>query len=378
MSMNMNERTKQLYELFQKKRWTIGLPEDTVFSNENDIFHDSPLALGRDNEGILWAIPGHCHMGHVGMFSGDNIFNMKEKYPVNYQFQWGTAGPAYNGSYYPDGMRSRGSLWPMGLYVHPETGWFYCFFHNETTSRGFIDTSYSCYGDTVNSPPFRHIGLMVSEDQGKNFRFFKWIITSDKPSCTDLYMPDGVTKCQPSGVVSLGTGDFSVFQDRRGGYIYLTFTEHFFNMDTQEIDVTKAYIARSKIDEDGSFGPFYKLHDGKFNTPGNKGAATPIVTDAIEPYIVYYEPENCYLMFSARGTDFEAGKPCLQISVSDDMYHWSPTILLAPDRDDLVLPYNSVSNNDTSGPYNYIGNEFSLLSCHNGTDMKRFAVKIED
>ena len=112
----------------------VGNATKTVFNNDNDIYQDGTLPLYRDKDGTLWAISGHTHAGHIGMFKGTCISDLAEVYPTKMNFETGSADNAFNGIKYPEGIRSRGSVWPMGLYICPNTHRLFCFFHSRSTS----------------------------------------------------------------------------------------------------------------------------------------------------------------------------------------------------------------------------------------------------
>ena len=196
----------------------------TAFQQKVGIFQDGTVPMYRDKDGKLWTIAGMSHKGHIGMFCGTTIDDMEQLYPINTNFCVGHADYAYDRIPYPEGVKARGSMWPFGLYICPNTHRFFCFFHNESAWNG-KGTGYDAFG--LNARPnfdsdFRHIGLMHSDDEGKNWTFDRWVLTSEEPCFTEYFHPsnDG-TIGQKKGEIKVGCGDFSCYVEPDGEYIYL-------------------------------------------------------------------------------------------------------------------------------------------------------------
>ena len=107
----------------------IGDKEESPFLNKLGVYQDGTTPMYRDTDGKLWAMSGHSHMGHIGMFCGNSLDDMKEVYPIHTNFCVGHADYAFSGIRYPEGIKPRGSIWPFGLYICPNTHRFFCFFH---------------------------------------------------------------------------------------------------------------------------------------------------------------------------------------------------------------------------------------------------------
>ena len=105
----------------------IGEPYKTVFDTERGIYQDGTTPVFRDKDGKLWAMSGHTHVGHIAVFCGSRMSNLKELYPIRTNFSTGKAGEAFDCVRYPEGVLPRGSIWPMGLYICPVTHRFFCF-----------------------------------------------------------------------------------------------------------------------------------------------------------------------------------------------------------------------------------------------------------
>ena len=131
-------------KFFDQYDLTIGERLRSPFLNENNIYQDGTTPMYRDIDGTLWAMSGHSHMGHIGMFSGKNLDDLTERWPISTNFCVGHAEYAFSGIRYPEGILPRGSIWPFGLYICPNTHRFFCWFHNETGWNG-KGTAYDAY-----------------------------------------------------------------------------------------------------------------------------------------------------------------------------------------------------------------------------------------
>ena len=100
--------------LLKSKKLIVGERKTTPFVNSKDIYQDGTVPFCRDKNGKLWAISGHSHMGHIGMFSGKNLDDLKEEYPISLKFCVGHADYAFDKIAYPEGVKARGSIWPFG------------------------------------------------------------------------------------------------------------------------------------------------------------------------------------------------------------------------------------------------------------------------
>ena len=130
---------------FEHYQLEIGEQMETPFMNKNGVFQDGTTPMYRDTDGRLWAMSGHSHMGHIAMFCGTSLDDMQKMWPIETNFSIGHAEYAFLGIRYPEGILPRGSIWPFGLYICPNTHRFFCWFHNETGS-GLQDKEYDQRG----------------------------------------------------------------------------------------------------------------------------------------------------------------------------------------------------------------------------------------
>ena len=379
-------------KFFEKYDLKIGEGKESPFMNKYDVYQDGTTPMYRDTDGKLWAMSGHSHMGHIGMFSGTCLDDMKEVYPIQTNFCVGHAEHAFDGVRYPEGILPRGSMWPFGLYICPNTHRFFCWFHNETGWNG-KGTAYDAYG-LCKTPKFdsdfRHVGLMHSDDEGRNWTFDRWVLTGETVALTEMYNPGaGNVMGQKNGVIKLGSGDFCMFIEPDGEYIYILY-------DIITLDVTKttmgeawlscdAYIARTRKREDGVMGDFVKYYEGSFCEAGNFGKESMVLKDAWHPRVVYSKTENMYIMTSKPiakvmngaidGVD--ARGKVVQISTSKDLIHWSTPEIVYKDGKPWGNHYNAIiPDDDKSQPNVLTSNKFSILNNHNGTDVIRYPVEL--
>ena len=373
-------------DFLDKYTFEIGDAEDTPFTKANGIRQDGTTPMYRDTDGKLWAMSGHSHLGHIAMFSGTSVDDLEQLYPINTNFCVGHADYAFDGIRYPDGTKARGSIWPFGLYICPGTHRFFCFFHNETGWNG-KGTAYDAYGycDVPHYDfDFRHIGLMHSDDEGKNWTFDRWVITGERPAFTEGFKPTeaGIAVGQKMGKIQLGGGDFSLFVNPNDEYIYLIYNMANVDTDSGKWEECNAYIARTRKRDDGIMGDFVKYYNGAFCEPGNFGKETVIARDTWHPRIVYLEKYDTYLMSGTRlgiKDDGNFGSTLKTVlSTSSDLVNWTEQIY-APTVDGKVFGnhYVAIRPTDKTSHANVISDDdFCFLTNHNATDVKKFKTKV--
>lgn len=364
----------------------VGNATKTVFNNDNDIYQDGTLPLYRDKDGTLWAISGHTHAGHIGMFKGTCLSDLVEVYPTKMNFETGSADNAFNGIKYPEGIKSRGSVWPMGLYICPNTHRFFCFFHNETGWNG-KGTGYDAYGlcDKPNGDSdFRHIGLMVSDDEGKTWDFLRWVLTSEQVCFTKAYNPDGINVLgQENKSLSLGSGDFTLFVNERDGFMYLVYNILSFDFDEKRLSGCNVYLARTRIRNDGIMGDFVKFYDGSFSEPGNFGKETPIVENAWHARITYSENLGAYVMSSTavNSSAYEVSEfvpDYAEFRTGKTLTEWSEPITIPYKEGNCGYfgnHYVSLVSEDNVSSASELRGGVSALLCHNATDVMKYPLK---
>ena len=320
---------KQFAEQYQI---VVGEGRETPFLKRNGVRQDGTTPMYRDVDGKLWAITGHSHLGHIGMFCGTTLDDMVEKYPIQTNFCVGHADYAYCGIRYPEGIKPRGSIWPFGLYICPNTHRFFCFFHNESGWNGH-GTAYDAFGlcdkPRVDSD-FRHVGLMHSDDEGKNWTFDRWVLTANTVSLTESYNPmDNCVVGQKMGRLCLGSGDFSIYVEPDGEYIYLFYSMIYVNTETGVWEDCDGYVARTRKRTDGVMGDFVKYYNGAFCEAGNLGKESIVVPNAWHPRVVYSEKYGKYILCASpihKGRSSKIVANVMQWRVSDDMVNWSEPV----------------------------------------------------
>jgi hypothetical protein len=273
-------------------------------------------------------------------------------------------------------------MWPFGLYICPNTHRFFCFFHNETGWNG-KGTGYDAYGycktPKIDSD-FRHIGLMHSDDEGKNWTFDRWVVTAETVDFTDKFNPGtGNVIGQKSGQICLGSGDFSLFVDPDGEYMYIFYT--MLKIHTEEVVWKGAdvYVARTRKRTDGIMGDFVKYYDGAFCEAGNFGKETPLFCNCWHPRVLQSKKHNKYFMCYSPinfNSSTKLVADVMAIRTSEDLLHWSEETRIFKDGEPFGNHYMAmVAEDDKNQPCVIDGDEFSILTNHNGTDVTRFKAK---
>jgi signal peptidase I len=380
-------------KFFDRYELKIGKGVASAFLNQYDVYQDGTTPLYRDVDGRLWAMSGHSHVGQVAMFVGTCLDDMHYAWEAKTDFQVGNADVAFSGIRYPEGVRSRGSVWPFGLYICPHTHRFFCWFHNETGWNG-QGSAYDAYGPCEQpkfDTDFRHVGLMHSDDEGKTWVFDRWVLSAEEVCFTSRYVPDGQNAIgQQGNIIRFGSGDFSVYVEPEGEYIYL-----FYNIITIDLSQNSleeawqrcdAYVARCRKRADGTMGDFVKYYDGAFCEAGNLGKESAILHNVWHPRVVYSIPEKMFIMTSkpimstmkAEIDGLDTKGRVMQISTSQDMIHWSTPEIVYQNGAPWGNHYNAIVPNDTVNQPNILAtNQFFILNNHNGTDVMQYPVELK-
>ncbi len=369
---------------FNNHKLIIGEKQNTPFHNSIGVYQDGTTPMYRDIDGKLWAISGHSHMGHIGMFCGTTLDDMKEVYPIETNFCVGHAEYAFSGIRYPEGVKPRGSIWPFGLYICPNTHRFFCFFHNEGGWNG-KGTAYDALGPCETphyDSDFRHIGLMHSDDEGRNWTFDRWVLTAENVCFTEMYNPGaGNALGQKAGLVSLGSGDFSLYIEPDGEYIYIFYNIIYVETNESCWKRCDTYVARTRKRTDGVMGDFVKYYNGEFCEAGNLGKETPIILNSWHARAVYSKKYDTYFMTSSPinfGNNTQLVADVMEVRTSKDLLHWSEPITVEHEGELFGNHYMAMVSDEIDEQPNIIkGDSFSILTNHNGTSVMRYSAKIK-
>lgn len=361
----------------------VGEKRTSPFVNEAGIYQDGTVPFCRDKQGMLWAMSGHSHMGHIGVFCGSSLADMKELYSAELNFCVGNADYAFSRIPYPEGVKARGSIWPFGLYICPATNRFFCFFHNETGWNG-RGSAYDAFG-LCETPrfdsDFRHIGLMHSDDEGRTWTFDRWVLTAEEVCFTDKFSPDaGVALGQKSGLISLGSGDFTFYDDPRGEYVYLFYNKLMLDMNEGTFNECDVYAARARKRTDGIMGDFVKYCNGGFCEAGNFGKESAIARNGWHARVIYSEKYGEYIMASSpinAGSKTAPVADILELRSSRNMLEWSKPVAVLKEGEKFGSHYHGLISEGGKGTaYAFDGDTFTLLLGHNGTDVEIYDIRL--
>lgn len=366
--------------------------KETPFRVEAGITQDVTVPMYRDVDGKLWAIAGHSNVGHIGMFCGNTLEDMKQLYKCNTNFCVGHADYAFNNIRYPEGVKARGSIWPAGLYICPKTHRFFCFFHNESAWNG-KGTGYDAFGITKRpqfDSDFRHVGLMHSDDEGRNWTFDRWVLTAEDVCFTEYYNPnDDCVLPQSKGEIAVGAGDFSIFVEPEGEYIYLFYD--IIRMDTERRVWLRCdcYAARTRKRTDGVMGDFVKYYNGAFCEAGNLGKESVVVSNVWHPRVAWSEKMKKYIMVGSPLSEnvqqilqstVVAGRVAnvLQWRTSEDLIHWSEPQQVRYEGKDFGAHYMALIDDcEGTQPHVVKGDHFSFLTSNTNQDVERYTAHFE-
>ncbi|MFR1983910.1 MAG: hypothetical protein ACLS4Z_09515 [Christensenellaceae bacterium] len=141
---------------------------------------------------------------------------------------------------------------------------------------------------------------MHSDDEGKSWTFDRWVLSAEEVCFTERYNPGaGKALGQKAGVIGLGSGDFTLYDDPKGEYLYLFYNVVRIDMAGGVWKSCDTYIARSRKRRDGVMGDFVKYYNGSFCEAGNLGKESAIVKNSWHSRVVFSEKLNAYLMASS-------------------------------------------------------------------------------
>ncbi|MFF3608319.1 RICIN domain-containing protein [Streptomyces sp. NPDC002463] len=146
----------------------------------------------------------------------------------------------------------------VGVWVDPDTGWWYGLVHNEFTPRPF--------GDGLH---YDSIDYTVSKDKGRTWTITGEVITS--PFSTKR----NDTAAFPNDTYYYGDGDPRLFVDHRSGYFYVFYASRALNKTGKAIWLQ--HVARAPISQKMAPGSWKKWYDGAWTTPGTGGAESSII-----------------------------------------------------------------------------------------------------
>ncbi|MFV0126398.1 ricin-type beta-trefoil lectin domain protein [Streptomyces sp. HMX112] len=148
----------------------------------------------------------------------------------------------------------------VGVWVDPDTGWWYGLVHNEFTPRPF--------GDGLH---YDAIDYTVSKDKGKTWTIAGEAITS--PFSTKR----GDTAAFPNETYHYGDGDPRLFVDYPSGYFYVFYASRVLNKSGSSQNKWHQHVARAPISQKMTPSSWKKWYNGAWTSPGVGGAESNII-----------------------------------------------------------------------------------------------------
>ena len=231
--------------------------------------------------------------------------------------------------------------------------------------------------------PFGKAIMITSDDEGKSWVFDRWVLTAETICFTEAFNPEGDGKLgQVMGPISFGSGDFSIYVEPDGEYIYLYYNIIKADTDLRHWTSCDIYVARTRKRFDGVMGDFVKYYNGSFCEAGNLGKESPIVLGGWHPKVVYLKKYNKYLMSSSLTRLKPNGgmvNPIMEIRESDDMINWSEPIQMTRDGELFGGHYvGFYSDSDSGYPFDIEEDRLVIFRNGNGTDVTRCLATIEE
>lgn len=173
------------------------------------------------------------------------------------------------------------------VYFDKASGEILAFYHAED-HQGLEGTA------TLGAAPYyASVGLAVSKDGGRTFEKMGQVLTSSRPKAPST--PDGAQ----------GVGCPTVVADPSGQYLYMYFGDW-----SREPEADGINLARSRIQDAGRPGTWYKYYHGGFTEPGLGGRASSVVVRRMPgdwccfPSVSFNSHLNQYLMVYVASDGF--------------------------------------------------------------------------
>ena len=164
----------------------------------------------------------------------------------------------------------------IGVWVDPDTGWWYGLVHNEFTPTPF--------GDGLH---YDGIDYAISKDHGSTWTIKDHALTS--PYSTTR----GDTTAFPNASYYYGDGDQRLFVDNASGYFYVFYATRAVSKPGGSGTSWLQHVARAPLSQKMAAGSWQKWYNGAWNSPGVGGAESDIIpSDGDGPG--YVPPANDY------------------------------------------------------------------------------------
>ncbi|MBO0768064.1 MAG: hypothetical protein J2O48_05190, partial [Solirubrobacterales bacterium] len=148
-----------------------------------------------------------------------------------------------------------------GVWVDPDTGYWYGAVHNEFTPQPF--------GDGLH---YDAIDLAVSKDKGKTWKIQSHIITS--PYATKR----GDTGAFPQQTYDYGDGDPRLYVDTASGYFYIYYGSRIVDKGSGgKWQAFYEHVARAPMSDKMASGSWHKYYAGTWSQPGVGGKESNLV-----------------------------------------------------------------------------------------------------
>jgi hypothetical protein len=223
---------------------------------------------------------------------------------------------------------------------------------------------------------------MHSDDEGKNWTFDRWVLTAETVCFTELYNPGaGKALGQKAGLVSLGSGDFSLYVEPDGEYMYIFYNIIYVDTNESKWKRCDTYVARTRKRTDGIMGDFVKYYNGEFCEAGNLGKETAIIENTWHTRVTRLEKYDCFICVSSPinfGNNTKLVADYMEIRTSKDMIHWSEPVTVEYEGKIFGNHYMAAISDDIDRQPNVVkGDQFSILTNHNGTNVMRYSAIIK-
>ena len=224
-------------------------------------YYQTSHSLYGATEGRKWSFYSGTNFDDATLDPITNAVNPNNSADSNADTTWrcNNSPTGLISTYGPSTWAERNYCDLIGVWVDPDTGWWYGLVHNEFTPSPFND---GLHYDAVD--------YAVSKDHGANWTIQDHALTS--PYSTTR----GDTAAFPNSTYYYGDGDQRLFVDNASGYFYVFYATRAVSRGPGGVSWLQ-HVARAPIAQKMAASSWQKWYNGAWQTPGVGGAESDII-----------------------------------------------------------------------------------------------------
>ncbi|WP_189388964.1 ricin-type beta-trefoil lectin domain protein [Streptomyces sp. SDr-06] len=255
--------------------YTLSSGKAVEFTNPDDIpavpftdrngqfYYQQSHALYGAKDSRQWDFYTGTDFDHVGLAPVSNASDPANPADSNADTTWrcnnSPTGRTATNAPAPSGYSQRNFCDLSGVWVDPDTGWWYGLVHNEFTPQPF--------GDGLH---YDAIDYALSKDRGATWTIQGHAITSPYSTAR------GDTTAFPHETYYYGDGDQRLFVDNASGYFYVFYATRVLDKSGGGT-IWLQHVARAPMAQKMASASWSKWYDGAWRSPGVGGAESDII-----------------------------------------------------------------------------------------------------